>query len=430
MASPIYRSPATSPPYPASATLPNPKKRPSLSVTSHGPAAKRRKPTNNSQNSTPATSHPLRQTSFPPEESAFDTGERSPSVDSEATGHQTIMTSATGKPRPKKRGRKRKSDDATIVSGGRTAAAADVASAIGQPADEPEDDDDDADAEVMGDQEKQRREQQKQKEKADLSVLVDHFNPDQSARYEMMRRVKLRKETVRRIVNQTLSQSVPPSIVTGIIGYTKVYMGLLIERARDVQEQHAAVAAYPSPPSEPQSSGTVVASQGNALPSSSFGSATTVALDGPLTINDIHNLQPEADGDIDRPPEIDHNDIFGISSSPPLRHNTLLPQTSPISGLRPPSYPIQQTRNVSFDASLSSPTDLSHIDTSPSQEAKSKAKTKDLGPLLPDDFREALRRVKRDGDVGGIGQSASSLMGIGLQGTFAAGRGKGRRLFG
>ena len=169
MASPIYRSPATSPPYPASAALPNPKKRPSLSVTSHGPAAKRRKPTNSSQNSTPATSHPLRQTSFPPEESAFDTGERSPSVDSEATGRQTIMTSATGKPKPKKRGRKRKSDEATIVSGGRTAAAADVASAIGQPADEPEDDDDDADAEVMGDQEKQRREQQKQKEKADLS---------------------------------------------------------------------------------------------------------------------------------------------------------------------------------------------------------------------------------------------------------------------
>ncbi|KAL8876634.1 MAG: hypothetical protein Q9198_005201, partial [Flavoplaca austrocitrina] len=72
-----------------------------------------------------------------------------------------------------------------------------------------------------------------------------------------MRRVKLRKETVRRIVNQTLSQSVPPSIVTGIIGYTKVYMGLLVERARDVQEQNAAVAAYPSPPTEPQSSGTV-----------------------------------------------------------------------------------------------------------------------------------------------------------------------------
>ncbi|KAL8651359.1 MAG: hypothetical protein Q9226_004740 [Calogaya cf. arnoldii] len=438
MASPVHRSPATSPPYPASVSLPNPKKRPSLSVTSHGPAAKRRKPTNASQNSTPATSHPLRQTSFPPDESAIDTGERSPSVDSDVTGHQSIMTSATGKPKPKKRGRKRKTDEGTVVSGGRLAGAADTASAAGQPADEPEDEEDDADAEVMGDQEKQRREQQKQKEKADLSVLVDHFNPDQSARYEMMRRVKLRKETVRRIVNQTLSQSVPPSIVTGIIGYTKVYMGLLIERARDVQEQNAAIAAYPSPPSEPQSSATMIASQstlgitqGDALPISSFGSSTTAALDGPFTTspNDNHDPQPETDSDIDRPPEIDHNDIFGTASTPSPQRDPILPQPSPTGGLKPPSDPIHQTQNLSFDASLSTLPELSRVTTPPSQKANSKVKTKDLGPLLPDDFREALRRVKRDGDVGEIGQSASSLMGIGLQGSFAAGRGKGRRLF-
>ncbi|CAL8584193.1 hypothetical protein XPA_009797 [Xanthoria parietina] len=438
MASPIYRSPATSPPYPTSASLPNPKKRPSLSVNSHGPAAKRRKPTNASQNSTPATSHPLRQTSFPPDESAIDTGERSPSVDSDVTGHQSIMTSATGKPKPKKRGRKRKTDEATVVSGGRAAAPVDTASAAGQPADEPEDEEDDADAEVVGDQEKQRREQQKQKEKADLSVLVDHFTPDQSARYETMRRIKLRKETVRRIVNQTLSQSVPPSIVTGIIGYTKVYMGLLVERARDVQEQNAAIAAYPTPPSEPQSSATMIASQStlgsvqsNALPVSSFGSATTAALDGPFTTSpdDTQQPQPDADSDMDRPPDIDHNDIFGTSSTPPQRPVTTIPQISPISGPKPPSDPIPQTQTLSFDASLSSPPELSHITTSPSQKPKSKVKTKDLGPLLPDDFREALRRVKRDGDVGEIGQSASSLMGIGLQGSFAAGRGKGRRLF-
>ncbi|KAL8998913.1 MAG: hypothetical protein Q9169_002132 [Polycauliona sp. 2 TL-2023] len=437
MASPVYRSPATSPPYPASASLPNPKKRPSLSVTSHGPAAKRRKPTNASQSSTPATSHPLRQTSFPPDESAIDTGERSPSVESDVTGHQSVMTSATGR-KPKKRGRKRKTDEVTVVSGGRATAAADAASATGQAADEPEDDEDDADAEVMGDQEKQRREQQKQKEKADLSVLVDHFNPDQSARYETMRRVKLRKETVRRIVNQTLSQSVPPSIVTGIIGYTKVYMGLMVERARDVQEQNAAVAAYPSPPSESQSFNTAVASQStlgkaqaNALPTSSFGSMATTAFDPPFTTSpdDSRNPQTDTDGDLDRPPDIDHNDIFGTSSTPPPQSNFSLSQLSPISGLKPPPNPAQQSQDLSFDVSISSPPDISNVTTSQTQKGKSKGKIKDLGPLLPDDFREALRRIKRDGDVGEIGQSATSLMGIGLQGSFAAGRGKGRRLF-
>lgn len=30
-------------------------------------------------------------------------------------------------------------------------------------------------------------------------VLVDAFNPDQNDRYDMFRRVKLRKETVRRV---------------------------------------------------------------------------------------------------------------------------------------------------------------------------------------------------------------------------------------
>ena len=49
------------------------------------------------------------------------------------------------------------------------------------------------------------------------------------------------------ITNQTLSQSVPPSIITTINGYTKVFIGELIERARDVQtEWLAASATFPS----------------------------------------------------------------------------------------------------------------------------------------------------------------------------------------
>ncbi|KAL8806870.1 MAG: hypothetical protein Q9223_004713 [Gallowayella weberi] len=435
MASPTYRPPAMSPPYPSSAALPNPRKRPSLSVTSHPPAAKRRKPTNPSQSSTPATSHPLRQTSFPPEESAIDTGERSPSVESDATGQQSVMTSATGKPKPKKRGRRRKTDEVTIVSGGKTAAAADATS---QPADEPDDEDDDADAEVLGDQEKQRREQQKQKEKADLAFLVDQFTPDQAERYSVMRRVKLRKETVRRIVNQTLSQSVPPSIVTGIIGYTKLYMGLLVERARDVQEQNAAVKAYPSPPSEPQSSETAIATQSTlhtclsaALPTSSFESATTLAVDGPFTTatDNMRDPHPDSESDIDRPPEINHNDIFGISSSPPQPVNQQVPASSEVMPLKPPPTSFQSTQNVSFDATLSSPTVSDQVTSSSPQKLERRPKTKDLGPLLPNDFREALRRYKRDGELGGIGQGGQSLMGIGLQGSAVAGRGKGRRMF-
>ncbi|KAL8719331.1 MAG: hypothetical protein Q9225_003652 [Loekoesia sp. 1 TL-2023] len=445
MASPPYRSPATSPPYPSSATLPNPKKRPSLSVTSHAPSAKRRKPTNASQASTPATSHPLRQTSFPPEESAVDIGERSPSVESDVsgvtgvTGHQSVMTSGTQQRKPKKRGRKRKTEEVSVVSGGK-AAAADAASAAGQLADDAEEEEDDADENegVVGDQDKQ----QKRKEKADLAFLIEHFNSDQLRRYEAMRRNKFRKETVRRIVNQTLSQSVPPSVVTGISGYTKLLVGLLVERARDVQEQNATVAAaYPSPPSRPQSSRTAVtsqplgaSSQDTVLPSS-FESSTTLTNDGPFAgpTADTQTTHQDADSDTDRPPELNHNDIFGTSSSPPQPPNPPIPSSHPSNGLKPPPSPSRQASNPSLGLPMSSPPGSSRFAPSPSQKFEkpaNKMKPEYLGPPLPGDFREAYRRHKRNGESAGVGQGGLSLMGIGVQGAFAGSRGKGRRLFG
>ncbi len=53
--------------------------------------------------------------------------------------------------------------------------------------------------------------------------------------------------------------------------------------------------------------------------------------------------------------------------------------------------------------------------------------TRDLGPLLPDHFREALRRYKRDGEGGGTGLTGVSV-GLGLPGSGSARLG-GRRLF-
>jgi transcription initiation factor TFIID subunit 11 len=66
-------------------------------------------------------------------------------------------------------------------------------------------------------------------------MLLEAFTPDQAERYETWRRVKLRKDSVRKLTNHTLSQSVPASIVTTINGYTKVLISELVERARDVQ---------------------------------------------------------------------------------------------------------------------------------------------------------------------------------------------------
>ncbi|KAI4192951.1 MAG: hypothetical protein LQ346_004066 [Caloplaca aetnensis] len=367
MASPPYRSPAQSPPYPSSASLPNPKKRPSLSVTSHPPAAKRRKPTNASQASTPATSHPLRQTSFPPQGSAVDIGERSPSVESDVTGmtgltgHQSTMTSGNQQRKPKKRGRKKKTEEGSVVNGGKLAAA-DAASAAGNQAEEAEDDEDDAEENdvVMGDQEKQQR----AKEKADLGFLIDHFNADQLRRYEYMRRNKFKKENVRRIVNQTLSQSVPPSVVIGIGGYTKLLVGLLIERARDVQQQRAAVAAaaYPSPASDTPSTRTVAGNEGNgastqqtALQSSSFNSAASLSSDDRFAASSFERqpAHPDTDSDTDRPPELNHNDIFGPASSPPQPISLSVPPELPLNSLKPPPSPSRQQLDPPSNAQIS-----------------------------------------------------------------------------
>ncbi|KAL8687855.1 MAG: hypothetical protein Q9218_006088 [Villophora microphyllina] len=439
MASPIYRSPATSPPYPSSAILPNPKKRPSLSVTSHPPAAKRRKPTNASQSSTPATSHPLRQTSFPPEGSAIDTGERSPSVESNITGYRSAMTSVAGKPPAKKRGRKRKIDQVSVISGDK-APAKEASSVAGPLADEPEEDDDEADAEegVSGEQDKE----QKRKDIADLSVLVAAFKPDQNHRYEAMRRTKLRKEVLRRIVNQTVSQSVPPSIVTAISGYTKLWVGTLIERARDIQEQNAvAAASYPSPPSRPQSSKTAgrsqtagASTQETILPSSSFTSSATFTPEKSFGTQSpaTHHAHPDFDSDTDRPPELNHNDIYGTLSSPPQPPYAPLSSNSPPNGTGPLLSPSRRVEKLPFDPSFSASMTSSQ-NSSPPQQSKKSAITidkKQLGPLLPDHFREAIRRFKRDGESAGIGQGGLSLMGVGVKGATGAGRGKGKRLFG
>src|SRR6267378_8720302 len=70
-------------------------------------------------------------------------------------------------------------------------------------------------------------------------LLVDAFNPIQSARYDMFKRAKLKKETLRRIVNHALSQSVPASVVTTVNGFTKVFAGEIVEKARIVQAEWA-----------------------------------------------------------------------------------------------------------------------------------------------------------------------------------------------
>lgn len=159
MASPPYRSPATSPPYPPHASLPNPKKRPSVNVPPYAPSLKRQK--RGSVHSAASSAHPLRQTSFPPEESAIAAGERSPSVDSEITTVAGKGSFATTGGRRRKSKAKGKRAAASVKSGAKEKTVDGREGTGEMPDDDDEDDDDGGDDVVDGVEEEDREAEEK-----------------------------------------------------------------------------------------------------------------------------------------------------------------------------------------------------------------------------------------------------------------------------
>ena len=66
---------------------------------------------------------------------------------------------------------------------------------------------------------------------------MEQFDSDQMARYETFRRANLNKPSVKKVANQVLNQSITANVATVISGFSKVFAGELIERARDIQAQ-------------------------------------------------------------------------------------------------------------------------------------------------------------------------------------------------
>ncbi|PLB51879.1 histone-fold-containing protein [Aspergillus steynii IBT 23096] len=255
----------SSPPPPPS----NPLKRPSISSSASQPLG---------GSSKRARMHPLRQTSFPTTIDADPRGFSAASDTGSVTGSFTGSlggASADGvfSGKAKKRGRKSKAEkereqredalsarggaetrfgsvdaDGQSVRGGGAGGTGGGAGAGGAGGEEADDDEDfDDEGELLG---REEGATDTEAEKKNLALLVDAFNPLQSERYDLFKRAKLRKETLRRIVNHALSQSVPASVVTTINGFTKVFAGEMIEKARTVQAEwadahdQAALAAY------------------------------------------------------------------------------------------------------------------------------------------------------------------------------------------
>ena len=398
MASPPRQLQATSPTYPQHMPLPNPKKRPSLHLSSN--PAKRRKQTG-SMHSIPASAHPLRQTSFPPEEGS-ESALRSPSVESDltaATGNQSAVTGGGGGGETgKKRGRKKKNRNVSgSVRSGGNRAPTDGGGGGGQGRrggrratsevhdEEDDEDDDDHGADLTASGGVAGNDIDRDAERKNLAVLVDAFNPDQADRYEMYRRVKLRKEVVRRITNHVVSQSVPPSVILSINGYTKTFIGSIIERAREVQEQWAAAEALGTPP-----------------------------------------LTPGKEREGNRMIEVDPTD-FGRGNPANREVYTSVRVGGERGEAGPGPVPVDPAR-LMLGGAIDTTRTAAQMSKKNGEPAESgPGKKRDLGPLRPDHLREAVRRLKRDGEGGGTGFTGVSV-GMGLQGTGAA-RLQGKRLF-
>lgn len=252
--------------------------------------------------------------------------------------------------------------------------------------------------------------------------MVDAFNPQQSERYDLFKRAKLRKESLRRIVNHALSQSVPASVVTTVNGFTKVFAGEMIEKARTVQAEWAdafdesARAAF-----EAEEAAAEKAAQARADAAAAAAAQAKAATPTPSsTPAPASSSAPTSNGIKKEPSATDHNKL----SSTPINQNHNNSTSSPAP---PPVSHASPSPSLSKPATISTP---SSAPLRPKREFRPPPNPH-RGQLLPSHLREALRRYKRDGEGGGVGFSGLSMDNLGVKGsvTWSSGSIGGRRLF-
>lgn len=259
---------ASPPPYgatspPAATPLALPRQRPSLAL-----------PTGFKSRTTSTVSTPsgLRQTSYPPEDSLeaqhrrVNQDQYSP-VDDDSIGDLSddgeIKSAISGpgddegSSRKRKRGEKRSrgrppkqysgvfrqssvslvnGEDGKSAVGSRRGGTAGAGSAANGEGDDDEDEDDDAAARDAKDGFNIDKEEL-ERERERRFLFREAVNAQHQSRYDSFNRVKLKQADVRRLVNATLSQSVPQNVVTVVMAYTKMFAGMLIESAREVQDE-------------------------------------------------------------------------------------------------------------------------------------------------------------------------------------------------
>ncbi|KAK4501571.1 hypothetical protein PRZ48_007380 [Zasmidium cellare] len=461
MASP----PAGSPP---SSNLALPRQRPPLGLVL---PSKSRKP---SLASTPSA-HPLRQTSFPPPDSfeaqsaisqQYSPGEDGSLDDfSDAEIRSAIsgpVADENSLPKKRKRGEKRprgrpakekgalgglRTGSVSLANGedgrgsrrGGSKGAPSVVTGDGAEAgEEEEEDEDDEDAAAGGDKEGFNQLDLEQ-DNRHRYLFREAVGPAHQNRYDSFNKVKLRTADVRRLVNATLSQSVPQNVVTVVGAYTKMFAGMLIESAREVQSEWMAVSEK-----RPDGEENRAYKRLKMMQPQHYEDEDDDDEEEDEEKRKSEEKSPKVNGESSdktpngefKTPEKDRSKSDGLPDGDyePDEHNNVPGDTQPnsspsqkpssSSSAKPNGRPEESQTNGESKNEDEDFEGAEHIQPG-AWGLSSYLDECDRGPLLPDHLREALRRYKKSRGGGSVGFTGISLE----RPEVAAPRMGGKRLF-
>ncbi|ODQ55098.1 TAFII28-domain-containing protein [Saitoella complicata NRRL Y-17804] len=102
----------------------------------------------------------------------------------------------------------------------------------------PKDDDDDEDEDMDDDEDDDGIVMSRgvgESDKAKERFLLDSFTTEQMIRYEIYRRSNLNKSGLKKIANAALGQSITPNVAIVIGGFSKVFVGEIVELALQIR---------------------------------------------------------------------------------------------------------------------------------------------------------------------------------------------------
>jgi transcription initiation factor TFIID subunit 11 len=295
-------------------------------------------------------------------------------------------------------------DDARSTTGTQKGAASTTGKGDEAPEEEEEEDDDDAaGGRALLDESAALMEEADRRGKEFLL----HMPEWQLERHGTWKRAKLKTNNVRTLVNQTLSQSVPANVITVVAAYTKMFAGLIVEGARDVQAEWLAVAEK-RPDGEDNHVAKKLSGEGSEAREKARvdgGKAKATEIEGKVEKAD----EMEVDGEVtvkneDQSPKAD--DVPHIDATQPDTGD----DATATNGDQHLSNGNGEATPPVLEASMGVRRQIEEVDR---------------GPLLPDHLREALRRYKKAQYGGTVGFTGLSLVGK----DNAAARMGGRKLF-